>query len=92
MSIVLCLLAGLALGVFFYGGLWLSVSWLPRSSSPALLTLGSFWIRSLVVLACFLFLAKQRWSYAVIALATFALGRVVISKLLPERRPTPRCT
>lgn len=92
MTIVLSLLAGLALGTFFYGGLWLSVRWLPGSSNPALLTIGSFWVRSMVVVAGFVLLARQGWRYAVIALMAFALGRLVISIILPRRRETAKCT
>jgi F1F0 ATPase subunit 2 len=91
-SILAGLLAGAALGVFFYGGLWLTVRRLPGANYPALLALGSFWTRSLVTVAGFLFLMNARWEYAAVALVGFPLGRLVIARFLPERRPAPKCT
>lgn len=91
-AICVRLLAGLALGIFFYGGLWFTVERLARARNPALLALGSFWIRMLAVLAGFLLLMNQRWQYGLALLAGFTAGRLAISKLLPQRRPESRCT
>lgn len=91
-SFVLSLLAGVMLGGAFYGGLWFTVRRLPVTRHPALLALASFWIRSLVVLAGFVLLMKQRWQYGLIALVGFTLGRFAIAKFLPERRPAAKCT
>ena len=91
-SILAGLLAGAALGVFFYGGLWLTVKRLPGANYPALLALGSFWMRSLVTVAGFVLLMRAGWEYAAIALVGFPLGRLVISRFLPERRTAPKCT
>ena len=91
-SIILSLLAGVALGGFFYGGLWFTVQRLPLSQHPALLALASFCIRSLIVLGGLVLVMKQRWQYGLIALVGFTSGRLMISKLLPERRPAAKCT
>lgn len=91
-SILVGLLAGSALGIFFYGGLWLTVKRLPGANYPALLALGSFWMRSLVTVAGFLLLMRASWECAGSALVGFPLGRLVISRFLPERRPAPKCT
>lgn len=85
------LLAGLALGIFFYGGLWYTVRHLPGSSHPGLLTLGSFWIRTLTVLGGFLFLMEQRWDYAAVCLVGFVMGRVTVTKFLSRQAARPRC-
>ncbi len=91
-SILLSLLAGVALGGLFYGGLWFTVRRLPVSRHPALLALASFWIRSLVVLAVLVLLMKQRWQYGLVALVGFTVGRFAITKFSPERKPAPKCT
>lgn len=44
---------GAALGLVFFGGLWLTLQRLPRSSNPFLLTMGSLAVRTAVVLAGF---------------------------------------
>jgi len=89
---ILSVLTGVALGLFFYGGLWFTVRRLLTSDHPVLLTLGSFWIRLLVVLAAFLFLTKQGIEYVALAMASFILGRLAVSKFLPARRPVAKCT
>ncbi len=91
LSILSRLLAGAALGIFFYAGLWVTVRALLTTRHPTLLTLGSFWIRTLVVLASFLFLMKGSWQYALICLAGFIMGRVGVSKSLRMRTARTTC-
>lgn len=87
---VLSLLAGLTLGVCFYGGLWFTVQRLATSTHPVLLTVASFWLRLLAVLAVFVLLAKQGLASVAIAMAGFILGRLAVSRFVPDRRT--RCT
>lgn len=87
-SIVVQLLAGAGLGVLFYAGLWLTVRALLTARHPGLLAFGSFWIRTLLVLAGFLFLAKGRWENALICIAGFMAGRFAVS--IPLRMPAAR--
>lgn len=91
-SIVLSLLVGVTLGVFFYGGLWFTVRRLPVARHPALLALASFWMRSLIVLAGLVLVMKQRWQDGLVALVGFTAGRLLIAKFLPDKRPAPKCT
>lgn len=51
-------LAGLALGYFYFGGLWLTVRRLSRPRPGACLYLGSYFGRLAVCLAGFLLVAK----------------------------------
>jgi F1F0 ATPase subunit 2 len=90
-SIFSRLLAGAALGVFFYTGLWVTVHGLLTTRHPTLLTLGSFWIRTLVVLASFLFLMRGRWQYALTCVAGFMMGRVAVSKSLRVQAARAKC-
>lgn len=90
--ILIRVLTGFALGAFFYGGLWLTVRRLPRTRHPALLTLGSFWIRTLLVLGGFLLLMTGRWDYALWSLIGFTAGRFAVVKFLPGVEAKPKCT
>ena len=89
---VLSIAIGALLGLLFYGGLWLTVRRLATTDHPVLLTLGSFWIRLLVVLTAFVWLARSGLANGVIAMASFILGRLAVSRVLPARRPAAKCT
>jgi F1F0 ATPase subunit 2 len=91
LMILVLLSSGVALGVVFYGGLWLTVRWLATARNPVLLTLCSFWVRTLIVLASFLFLMQGRWEYAVISLLGFTMGRFAVSRYLPLQEARPKC-
>jgi len=78
----LSLLAGVALGTLFFGGLWLTVRATARSRRPVLLVLVSFWVRLAVVVAVFVLLARGHWQWAVAALLGFILARLVLVRLL----------
>ena len=76
------LMLGLVLGIFFYGGLWFTVKRLPSARHPALLALGSFWVRMIIVLAGFVVVIGNRWQYALAILAGFIAGRLLTSQFL----------
>jgi F1F0 ATPase subunit 2 len=78
-SILLRLFAGIALGAFFYTGLWFTVRALPTARHPVLLTLGSFWIRTLIVVATIFSLIEEHWQNALICIAGFLVGRLIVS-------------
>jgi F1F0 ATPase subunit 2 len=92
MKYVIAAAMGLLLGVFFYGGLWLTVHALLRSRYPVLLTISSFWARTLVTLGGFLFAMNGSWQNAIVCLAGFGLGRLAVSLLVPRDEGLPRCT
>jgi F1F0 ATPase subunit 2 len=78
----LVLLAGVALGVFFFGGL----AWTVRrlvAGGGVLLTVGSFLVRGAVLLAGFWYLAGNRAEYWIACLAGFTAVRIVLSKAAP---------
>lgn len=91
MNIFVSLMAGIAIGVFFYAGLWLTVRWLLVTRHPVLLTLASFCGRTLIALAGFLYVMNGRWENGLAALAGFGLGRVAAAQL-PPKGGQPRCT
>lgn len=91
MNVLLAVMSGFAIGVFFYAGLWLTVRWLLVTRHPIMLTVASFWGRTLVTLAAFLLVMNGRWQNALAALLGFALGRVATA-WLPSKGGEPRCT
>lgn len=93
-EIVLAFVAGSLLGAFFFGGLWWTVQNLPRSKSPALLTLVSFLLRTAAVLGAFYLiltgLSGVPWPRLAATLAGFILLRVVaVSRVRPRGRTAP---
>ncbi len=74
----LAAVAGLALGLFFFGGLRLTVARLPRSRRPALLLAVSALLRLSLVLAGFFFVLQGDWRNAVAALGGFVAARFLM--------------
>ncbi len=80
---------GIGLGVFFFGGLWLTINRLPQSKRPELLTLGSFLFRSAVSIFGFYLVVETGLEALAFALAGFILTKMVLVSRLgrhPERR------
>jgi F1F0 ATPase subunit 2 len=80
---VLILLAGFGIGVVFYGGLWLTVRALPTSRHALLLVLASFWGRTGLAIGGLFLAMDGSWQRALICLVGFAIGRVVLARLVP---------
>jgi F1F0 ATPase subunit 2 len=85
-QLVLAATAGMALGLFYFGGLWLTVRRLPTSRSPALLTLGSFAGRLAVTLLGFYLVTGGRWERLLACLAGFLIARTLLVHRLHPRR------
>jgi len=80
------LLAGIGLGLFYFGGLWLTVQRLPTIRHPALLMLGSFLMRTLVALLGFYVVMNGSWARLLVCLAGFLAIRTLLasrSTLMP---------
>ena len=70
--------AGLALGGFFFGGLWWTVKRGMASRAPALWFTGSMLLRTALVLAGFYFIGVHHLGRMVLCLAGFVLARLVV--------------
>ncbi len=92
LALLLRLLGGLAVGLFFYGGLWFTVKQLATSRYRALLLVASFGIRTLVVVSGFLLLVEKRWDYALACLIGFTMGRLLVMKFMTGRPARAKCT
>jgi F1F0 ATPase subunit 2 len=78
----------MGLGLFYFGGLWLTVRQLPTCRWPAPLLLGSFVGRTAVVLVGFYVVMRGRWERVLACLAGFIMVRLfLVSRLRPEQVP-----
>ena len=69
---------GIGLGMFYFGGLWVTVQRLPATSWPALLTLGSFWLRSAVCGWGFYWVMDGQWERLAACFLGFLTTRSVL--------------
>ena len=75
---------GVGLGMFYFGGLWMTVQRLPATSCPAALTFGSFWTRSAACGWGFYWAMDGQWERLVICLLGFlGVRSILIRKLGP---------
>lgn len=80
-SLLLALLEGALLGVFFFFGLWWTVRKLATSKQVALLFLTSMLLRSSVVVLGFYFILGDNWQKLVAGLTGFIIARIIVIRL-----------
>lgn len=85
--LLLAFAAGLAVGLFYYGGLWLTIRRLPQSRRPAMLTGMSLLVRLSLTSAAFYIVMGGRWERLLACLAGFLLVRVLLVRRLGPRQP-----
>lgn len=87
--LLLAMAAGFGLGLFYFGGLWLTVRQLERTSNAALLFGASLLLRlSLTVLGFYLVMGGE-WQRALACLAGFIIARRFLSART-DPRTSPR--
>lgn len=74
-------LAGIALGLIFYGGLWWTVRKGVDSQQPALWFLGSLLARMAVVAGGLVLVGGGDWRRVLLCLLGMAIGRVAVTRL-----------
>jgi F1F0 ATPase subunit 2 len=89
-NLSLAVLAGLVLGLFYFGGLWLTVRRITCSKRPALLMLGSFVFRLLVTLCGFYLVMDERWELLLACLTGFLVTRFVLTRIAGTREAATR--
>ena len=87
--IILTLMAGFLLGLFFFGGLWWTTRRGVRSKSPALWFLGSWLIRLAITITGFYFISRDHGERVLICLAGFLVARIIIMRLTQVREISP---
>jgi F1F0 ATPase subunit 2 len=86
------LVAGVLLGMFFFGGLWWTVRRGVNAKIPALWFLGSSLLRTAVVLAGFYFITRGDWKKSLFCLLGFVVARFIVMRLTrtkPEKTHAP---
>jgi F1F0 ATPase subunit 2 len=75
--------AGLIMGAIFFGGLWWTVRKGVSSQRPALWFVGSFVLRTGVVVAGFYVVSDGHWQRLLACLVGFAVARFIVTWLTP---------
>ena len=83
--LALSLIAGLALGSFFFGGLWWTVQKMQGSRNPYLVSVISFILRTAVAMLVFYLLLKLGTAYLVASLVGFIVARTYLAYRLQPR-------
>jgi F1F0 ATPase subunit 2 len=87
--LALALLVGAGLGLFFFGGLWLTLRRLPTARRPALLVFGSLFIRLIVTVFGFYLVMGGSWERLIACMVGFILMRLfLVRRLVPGRTNT----
>jgi len=89
LALLLALLAGGALGAFFFGGLWWTVRRGLAANQPALWMLSSALLRVGVALAGFYGVAGGDWRRLVACLIGFLVARQITLRLTREAHHEP---
>jgi F1F0 ATPase subunit 2 len=80
-ALVLALLAGGALGVIFFGGLWWTVRLGISSKWAAVWFLGSLLLRTAIALTGFYFVSQGDWRRVLACLFGFLIARLSVTML-----------
>lgn len=78
-ALLLAALAGAGLGLFYFGGLWLTVRRLERTGNPALLFGASLILRLSLTVLGFYFVMGGEWQRALACLAGFVIARRILT-------------
>ncbi|MBU4509756.1 ATP synthase subunit I [bacterium] len=84
---LLYLLIGLGLGLFYFGGLWLTIKNMNQVRSPIILTLGSYILRIAAVFLVLIYVARQgEWGNILILLVGFIASRIFLSRMIGKQK------
>jgi F1F0 ATPase subunit 2 len=86
---IISFIAGVILGLFYFGSLWFTLLYLSKTQRQVLVTVGSFFIRLAVTLFGFYLVMGGHWERLLIALGGFILGRIFLTRRLRARGRTP---
>jgi len=81
LTLTLALIAGLALGAFFFGGLWWTVRRGVSSKQPAIIFFASLLLRTGIALTGFYFVSAGHWKRLLLCLLGFVVARLVVTGL-----------
>ncbi len=79
------LLAGVLLGIIFFGGLWFTVRIGLRSKNTALIFMGSVILRMAIILVGFYYIGANNWQKMLVCLGGFLIARIVITRITQKQ-------
>jgi F1F0 ATPase subunit 2 len=84
LSLAAALIAGFALGAFFFGGLWWTVNRGLSSRRTALWFFGSMLVRMSIAVLGFYFILGDDWKRLIAGLLGFVVARMAVMRLIRE--------
>ena len=78
---ILVVLAGMLLGIFFFGGLWWTIQKGLASKYAGLWFFGSLVVRTGVLLTGFILISNGHWERMIFCLIGFIMARFVVLRL-----------
>jgi len=84
MIILIAVLTGFVMGIFYYGGLWMTIRAVIKSQRTWLL-IASFWGRTALALAAFLLVIRGDWRNALACMVGFILARGAVTLYLRSK-------
>jgi F1F0 ATPase subunit 2 len=90
-AMILALLAGVLLGIIFFGGLWWTIQRGVSSKSPAILFSGSLLLRTATTVVGFYLISQGNWRKLLACLFGFLLARLLLTRYIrtPVETRTP---
>jgi F1F0 ATPase subunit 2 len=83
---VFTLVVGFGLGLFYFGGLFLTLQRLERVRRPHFLVTGSYWLRLVITLFGFYWVANGHWERFLYCTAGWLIARtLLVYRMGPER-------
>ena len=79
LNMILAFIAGVAIGTFFFGGLWFTVRKAVNAKTPALWFFGSFFLRVSITMVGFYFISLGNWQHLLVALLGFVIARFIVT-------------
>lgn len=87
LQILIALPAGVGIGFFYFGGLWMTLKYIVHSRRRILLTGASFLIRAVITCFAFYMISNGRWERLLGCLAGFLVARgILVSRLGPDNK------
>jgi len=78
---ILALIAGLALGTLFFGGLWVTVKKAVTVKIPAIWFFISLLVRLSITLIGFYYLSRGSWQRLLVGVLGFIVARIIVLRL-----------
>jgi len=85
--LLIALISGFSLGIFYFVSLWVTVRKLPTTQMPIRLFIGSYLGRISITLLGFYLVINGHWERALVGLLGFLLARILlVNRLQPKSK------